>query len=80
MVGAMWFPIVAVPVIQVMVPSATVPASFSMVVPSAATSTGGGLAPGMAMGAKAFVVTRSPTFDTVSPCKSGISDARYSRM
>ena len=41
MVGTMCPSMVEVPVIQVMVPSATRPASFSMVLPSAATRVGG---------------------------------------
>ena len=40
MVGAMWLSIVLGPVIHVTVPSASSPVSFSMVGPSAATSTG----------------------------------------
>ena len=79
MAGAMCPAIVPVPVIQVMVPSATVPASFSMVAPSAATRTGGG-APGTSIGENALVVTRSPALRTVSPRRSGMSDARYSFM
>jgi hypothetical protein len=77
-VGAVWFLMVPVPVIQVMVPSATVPASFNMAGPKAATSTGGAETPGTSIGAKAFVLTRSPLLLTVSLRKSGMRDARYS--
>ena len=76
----MWPPMVAVPVIQVMVPSARRPASLSMVSPKAATSTGGASTLAMSSGAKALVVTRSPSQRTVSPRSRGISDVRYSRM
>ena len=74
----MWSPMVAVPVIQVMVPSATRPASLSMVSARAATRTGGASTLAMSSGAKALVVTRSPSQRTVSPRSSGISDVRYS--
>ena len=76
----MWLPMVAVPVIQVTVPSATVPARLSMTVPSAATRTGGAVAPGTSSGKGVVVVTRSPVLLTVSPRKRGISEARYSFM
>ena len=80
MVGAMWSPMVAVPVIQVMVPSATVPASLSMAAPRAATRTGGAVTPWMSRGEKALVVMRSPALLTVSPRRSGMSESRYSFM
>ena len=80
MAGAMWPSMVAVPVIQVTVPSATRPANLSMVSPSAATSTGGASTPEMSSGANALVVRRSPSTRTVSPCSSGIREARYSFM
>ena len=80
MVGAMWRPMVPVPVIQVMVPSATVPASLSIVGPRAATRTGGGSTSRISIGVKALVVTRSPALLTASPCSSGTSEARYSFM
>ena len=51
-----------------------------MVSPKAATSTGGAAAPLISSGAKALVVTRSPSTWTVSPRSSGISTARYSFM
>src|SRR6185437_12360438 len=79
-VGAMWSRTVAVPVIHVIVPSATVPASFSIADPSAATSTGGAAAPFTPTGWKALHVTRSPANDTVSPRSKGISADRYSFM
>ena len=80
MVGTMWFSMVPVPVIQVTVPSATVPANFSMRVPRAATRTGGAVAPGTPRGRGVVVVTRSPTLLTASPWRSGMSEARYSSM
>jgi hypothetical protein len=80
MVGAMWESMVRVPVIQVTVPSATVPASFSMALPKAATRTGGALTPGTSSGANALVETRSPVTLTVSPLSRGINAARYSLM
>ena len=78
--GEMCDPTVPVPVIQVMVPSATVPASSSMAGPSAATRTGGAVVPRMSSGANAFVVTRSPVLLGASPRSSGMREARYSRM
>ena len=69
-----------VPVIQVTVPSATVPASFSMAVAKRRHQDGRALTSGTSSGAKALVVTRSPVTLTVSPCSRGISAARYSFM
>ncbi len=60
MTGEMCDAMVRIPVIQVTVPSATRPASLSMVSPKAATSTGGAAAPRNSRGAKAWVVMRSP--------------------
>ena len=61
-------------------PSVTVPANFSIAGPSAATRTGGAVAPGCVMGRKALVVTCSPSLLTVSPRNIGIRESRYSRM
>ncbi len=47
MAGTVWLSRVAGPVIHVTVPSATVPASSSIFGPSAAMSTGNGVAPPM---------------------------------
>ena len=80
MVGTMCSAMVPVPVIQVTVPSATVPASLSMTVPRAATRTGGAVAPGTPRGRGVLVDTRSPVLLTVSPRRRGMSEARYSFM
>ena len=70
---------VAGPVIQVTVPSASSPASLSMVGPSAATRTGG-VSTLTSNGAIVVALSVSPLNVTASPCSSGISADRYSRM
>ena len=57
-VGTVSSPSVTAPVIHVSVPSASVPASSSILGPSAATSTGHGVAPGMSIAP--FALTVSP--------------------
>src|SRR4051812_8972837 len=69
---------VAGPVIRVTVPSVTVPASSSIFGPSAATSAGTGGRSGTS--SAAWVVIVSPSASALSPRRSGISTARYSRM
>ena len=76
-VGAMWVPMVAGPVIQVAVPSAMRPVTLSIWVPSAATSTGTGGASGMSRASLAVSV--SPSKSTASPRTRGRRMERYSR-
>ena len=78
MVGTVWSASVAGPVIQVTVPSAIRPASFSISGPSAATTTGGAATPSMASGALVDIV--SPVNAAGSPWRSGTRIDRYSRM
>ena len=81
MTGEMCDAIVWVPVIQVTVPSATRPASLSMVSPSAATSTGGVDGAAQLQGCEG--VGRDALAVHVAPSRRrsrGMSAARYSFM
>jgi hypothetical protein len=77
MEGTMWAANVFGPTIQVTVPSATVPASSSILGPSAATSTCGA---GAATSTEPCEMTVSPSSDDGSPESIGSNAARYSRM
>ena len=78
MVGTVWEASVLRPVIQVAVPSASVPATFSMRGPSAATTTGTCAAP--ATWSPAFTRKSSPWKETGRPWTRGIRTSRYSRI
>ena len=75
----MWDSMVAGPVIQVTVPVASRPARVSMVVPSAATSTGG-VGASIWSGPKVEALSVSPTKLAGSPSSRGMRIERYSRM
>src|SRR2546421_3884133 len=79
MVGTMCDAMVCGPVIQVTVPSASWPASLSMVGPRAATRTGGASTL-TSNGAIVVALMVSPLYEIDSPRSSGISADRYSRM
>jgi hypothetical protein len=74
----MWLATVSGPVIHRMVPSATVPARWSMRGASAASSTGTGCSLGALSVTSAFTV--SPVNDAWPVRRSGSSTSRYSRM
>ena len=78
MVGTVCSVRVAGPVIQVTVPSASCPASFSISGPSAATTTGGASTPSMP--SDAFADRVSPVNAAGSPWSNGPRIERYSRM
>src|SRR3954447_23870969 len=81
MVGTMWSATVAGPVIQVIVPSARVPAIFNISGARAAISTGQDSAPGTVIGpneVSADIV--SPLNCTLPPLTAGPRIERYSRM
>ena len=77
-VGTMWSSSVFGPVIHVIVPSASRPASASIFGASAATRIGHGVAPGTA--SWAFTRYSSPAWLTLPVRMSGPSTARYSFM
>ncbi len=78
MAGTVSEPSVSAPVIHVIVPSASVPATSSIFGPSAATSTGHGEDPGTVM--LAFALSVSPVKLTVPVRINGTRIDRYSRM